>query len=101
MKTLEELRKIREKAQAEINLRGASEVMKAFLDEVGKRNLSDVQITQTGEKGLTSMEPVVDIVIEGKPVVTYGEMNAERVVKVIEEHIIGGNVVNEFAVAVD
>jgi len=120
MKTLEELRKIREKAQADINLRGsntrvkvivgmgtsgiamgAREVMKAFLDEVGKRNLSDVQITQTGEKGLTSMEPIVDVVIEGKPVVTYGEMNAERVIKVIEEHIIGGNVVNDFAVAVD
>ncbi|MBN2829647.1 MAG: (2Fe-2S) ferredoxin domain-containing protein [Candidatus Cloacimonetes bacterium] len=120
MKTLEELKKIREKAQADMKLRstgtrvkvivgmgtsgiamGARDVMKAFLDEIGKRNLSDVQITQTGEKGLTSMEPVVDIVIEGKSAVTYGEMTPEKVLKVIEEHIINGNVVNEFVVAVD
>ncbi len=120
MKTLAELRKIREKAQADMKLRGsntrvkvivgmgtsgiamgAREVMKTFLDEVGKRNLSDVQVTQTGEKGLTSMEPVVDIVEEGKPVVTYGEMNPDKVMRVIDEHIMNGNVVNEFVVTVD
>lgn len=118
MKTLEELRKIREKAQSEMKTRdqkarvkivvgmgtsgiamGAREVMKAILDEVAKRNLDDVLVTQTGEKGLSSMEPVVDVLEEGKLTVTYGNMNPEKARKVIAEHIVNGKVVNDYVVA--
>jgi (2Fe-2S) ferredoxin len=118
MKTLEELRKIREKAQQEMKLRetstrikvvvgmgtsgiatGAREVMKALLDEVAARNLTDVLVTQTGEKGLSSMEPVVDIIEEGKPTVTYGNMTAEKARRVVAEHIVNGRVVNDYVVA--
>lgn len=118
MKTLEELRKIREKAQHEMKLResntriklvigmgtsgiamGAREVMKAVLDEVTKRNLIDVLVTQTGEKGLSSMEPVVDVIEEGKPTITYGNIDPDKARKIIDEHIVNGVVVNNFVVA--
>ena len=85
MKTLADLKKIREKAQEEMKLRGGSvrvkivvgmgtsgiamgarEVMKTFLEEISNRNLTDVLVTQTGEKGLSSIEPVVDLIEEGK-----------------------------------
>jgi (2Fe-2S) ferredoxin len=78
---------------------GAREVMKALLDEVAARNLTDVLVTQTGEKGLSSMEPVVDIIEEGKPTVTYGNMTAEKARRVVAEHIVNGRVVNDYVVA--
>ncbi len=118
MKTLEELRKIREKAQQDMNLRnadyrlkvvvgmgtsgiamGAREVMKTFLEEVSKRQIKDVVVTQTGEKGLSSMEPIVDVLEEGKPKITYGNMNPEKARKVVVEHLVNGNVVSEYVVS--
>ena len=120
MKTLEELRKIREKAKQEMSMRntsqrikvvvgmgtsgiamGAREVMKTFLDEVAKRQITDVIVTQTGEKGLSSMEPVVDIIEEGKAKITYGYMDPEKVRKVVVEHIVNGNVVSDYVVSTE
>ena len=117
MKTLEELRKIREKAKNEMKLRssnyrfkivvgmgtsgiamGAREVMKAILDEVANRQLTDVLVTQTGEKGLSSMEPIVDVMEEGKPTITYGNMTPEKARKIVVEHIVNGKIVDDFVV---
>ncbi|MDP8231624.1 MAG: (2Fe-2S) ferredoxin domain-containing protein [Candidatus Zophobacter franzmannii] len=118
MKTLAELRKIREQAQADMKLRasgsrvkvivgmgtsgiamGAREVMKTFLDEISKRGLKDVIVTQTGEKGLSSVEPVVDIVEEGKDTVTYGNMSPDKVRQVVVEHIVNGNIAADHVVS--
>ena len=118
MKTLEELKKIREEAKTKMKLRssecrvkvvvgmgtsgiamGAREVMKAILDEVSNRQLTDVQVTQTGEKGLSSMEPVMDIIEEGKPTITYGHVTPENARRIIIEHIVNGRIINDFVVA--
>ncbi|MCB5224997.1 MAG: (2Fe-2S) ferredoxin domain-containing protein [Candidatus Cloacimonadaceae bacterium] len=118
MKTLADLKKIREKAQEEMKLRGGSvrvkivvgmgtsgiamgarEVMKTFLEEIANRSLTDVLVTQTGEKGLASMEPVVDVIEEDKPKVTYGNMNPDKVRKVVVEHIVNGRIVSDYVVA--
>ncbi len=120
MKTLADLRKIREKAQSDMKLRnsetrvkvivgmgtsgiamGAREVMKSFLDEIAHRNLTDVLVTQTGEKGLSSMEPVVDVIIDGGKTITYGNMNPEKVKRVVAEHIVNGNPVTDFVISTD
>ncbi|MCX8057997.1 MAG: (2Fe-2S) ferredoxin domain-containing protein [Spirochaetes bacterium] len=117
MKSLEELRKIREKAQAELQLRnseakikivvgmgtsgiaaGAREVLKTFVDEISKRGIKDVIVTQTGEKGLSSAEPIVEIVEEGKEKIIYGNIDPKKAIKIIEDHIIGGKVIKEFMV---
>jgi (2Fe-2S) ferredoxin len=117
MKTLEELRKIREQAQQNMKLRasntrikvvvgmgtsgiamGARDVMKAIMEEVANRNLVDVLVTQTGEKGLSSMEPVVDIIEDGKPTVTYGNITPDKARKIVAEHIVNGKVVSDFVV---
>ena len=118
METLADLKKIREKAQQEMKLRssntrikivvgmgtsgiatGAREVMKALMDEIAKRNLTDVIVTQTGEKGLSSMEPVVDIIEDDKPTITYGNMTAEKARKVVAEHVVNGKIVSDYVVA--
>lgn len=118
MKTLEELRKIREKAQQNMKLRanntrlkivvgmgtsgiamGAREVMKALMEEVANRNLTDVLVTQTGEKGLSSMEPVLDVIETGKPIVTYGNVTPAKARKIVAEHIVNGKVISDFVVS--
>lgn len=120
MKSLADLKKIREQAQANLKLRGANyrvkivvgmgtsgiamgarEVMKTLLEEVSVRNLNDVLVTQTGEKGLSSMEPVVDVIEEGKPKVTYGHVDAEKAKKIIAEHVVNGQIVSELVVAAE
>jgi len=114
---LEELKKIREKAQKDVELRqkqsrvrivvgmgtsgiaaGARDVLKTFVEEVGKRNLADVIVTQTGEKGLASQEPMVEVFEEGKPAVVYGNMSAEKAKRVVVEHVVNGHPVSEFAI---
>ena len=116
---LEELRKIREKAQKEVELRqkqarirvvvgmgtsgiaaGARDVLKTFVEEISRRNLGDVIVTQTGERGLSSQEPMVEIFEEGKPTVVYGNMDAEKTRRVVIDHIANGKPVSEYVIEV-
>ncbi len=116
---LEDLRKIREKLQREMKMRegrarvkvvvgmgtsgiaaGAREVLKAFLEEVERRGLDDVIVTQTGERGLASQEPVVEIHEKDKPVVVYGNVDPAKVKRIVTEHIINGNPVSEWVIEV-
>lgn len=116
---LEDLRKIREKAEKDMKLRegkarvkivvgmgtsgiaaGAREVLKAFLDEIEKRNLQDVIVTQSGEKGLSSHEPVAEVREEGKPVVVYGNLTPDAARRIVAEHVVNGNPVTEFVLEV-
>jgi NADP-reducing hydrogenase subunit HndB len=114
---LEELKAIREKAQKDIQLRqkkgrikiivgmgtsgiasGARDVLKAFVEEIAARSLADVMVTQTGEKGLASQEPLIEIMEEGKPTVIYGNMTAEKARKVVAEHVVNGNPVLDYVI---
>jgi len=116
---LEDLRKIRERASKDISLRqgdarinivigmgtsgiaaGARDVMAAFLDEIGKRGLSDVIVTQTGGRGLASSEPVVEIHVKDEPVVVYGEMTDEKTRRVVVEHVVNGKPVSDYVIEV-
>ncbi len=117
MKSLADLRKLKEEVKKKMNLRssdckfkivvgmgtsgiamGAREVMKTFLDEISKREISGVIVTQSGEKGASSMEPVVDVVETDGKAVTYCQMNAEKARKVITEHIVNGKIVSEYLI---
>lgn len=117
---LEELRKIRERVQQELNLRegkarvkviigmgtsgiaaGARETLRAFLSEIESRNLTDVLVTQTGEKGLASREPVVVIEEVGKPRIIYGNVTPEIARRIVAEHIVNGVVVSDHVIQVE
>jgi len=111
---LEDLKKIREKSQMEMRLRdgnsrmkvvvgmgtsgiaaGARETLKAFLEEVETRSLKDVLVTQSGERGLSSHEPVVTIQEEGKPEMVYGDVTPELARKIVAEHVVNGHPVSQ------
>ena len=116
---LEDLKKIREKTEKDMRLRaastrmrvvvgmgtsgiaaGARETLKAFLDEIEKRDLRDVIVSQAGERGLSSHEPIVTVIEEGKPSVVYGNVTAEVARKIVAEHLVNGNPVSEYIIEV-
>ena len=78
---------------------GARPILNAFVDGVAKEGLTDkVTVSQTGCIGICQYEPVVEIYEAGKEKVTYVKMTAEKVAKVVNEHLVNGNPVVEYTV---
>ncbi len=118
MKTLAELEAIKNKIKNQVDVRrdaedttrivvgmatcgiaaGARPVLAALVDEVGKRNLENVNVSQTGCIGMCRLEPIVEVLEAGKERVTYVKMTEEKARKVIAEHIVNGKVVTEFTI---
>ena len=116
MKSLEELKAIREKMQGQVGFRaenengtrvvvgmatcgiasGARPVLNELVQQVNDRKLADVAVTQTGCIGLCQYEPIVEVYKPGEEKVTYVKMTPEKAVEVLEKHVIGGNVVEDY-----
>lgn len=77
---------------------GARETMKAILDTIEKENLTGIIVTQTGCIGLCEREPIVQVVVGEGPKVSYGKVNPERARRIMEEHVVGGKVVEELVI---
>jgi (2Fe-2S) ferredoxin len=113
VKTLSDLRAIKDKAKKEMAAReqsakyrivvamgtcgiaaGARSVMSAILDEINKRNITDAIVTQTGCLGYCDQEPLVQVVQTDKSVTTtYGKIDPDTARKIIGEHIVNNRVV--------
>ncbi len=76
---------------------GAREVMHAILSELDRRGIS-AHVTTVGCIGMCSKEPLVDIQQGNEPRVTYGNITPDLVPRLIEEHLVQGNVVEEWVV---
>ena len=118
MKTIEELMALRDAAKAKMTARddstevtrivvgmatcgiaaGARPVMNKFKEEIEKRKLSHVTVSQTGCIGMCQYEPIVEVLEPGKEKVTYVNMTAEKAAKVVLEHIVNGKPVAEYTV---
>ena len=118
MKSLAELQAIRDKARGKVTLRegqddairvlvgmatcgiaaGARPVLTTIVDEVAKRGLQNVMVTQTGCIGICQYEPVVEVVEPGKDKITYVKMTPEKAVRMVNDHLVNGNVVTEFTI---
>ena len=72
--------------------------MNKFVEEIAKRNLSHVTVSQTGCIGMCQYEPIVEVLEPGKEKVTYVNMTAEKATKVVVEHIVNGKPVAEYTV---
>ena len=77
---------------------GARPVMTSFLEEIGKRNLNNVAVEQTGCIGLCRLEPIVEVYAPGQDKVTYVKMTPDKVARVVSEHIVNGQVVAEYTI---
>ena len=118
MKSLEELAAIRDKMKQTVNTReaahdstrvvvgmatcgiaaGARPVLNAFAEEVARRGLEDVLVTQTGCIGICQFEPVVEVYRPNEEKVTYVHMTADKVGRIVSEHLIGGKAVTEYTI---
>ena len=77
---------------------GARPVMNAFTEEIARRSLKGVTVSQTGCIGMCQYEPIVEVFVPGQEKVTYVQMTAEKVAKVVNDHIVNGNIVTEYTV---
>ena len=119
MKTLAELKAIRERMQNQVGIRaedhnhirvvvgmatcgiaaGARPVLNTLAKEVQERGLTDkVAVTQTGCIGICQYEPVVEVVTPGHEKVTYVKMTPEKALRVVNDHLVNGNVVTEYTI---
>jgi len=116
MKTIEDLKRLREQLKSQNNVRheggiqvivgmgtcgiaaGARQVMTAILDEVAKRQLQTVKVGQTGCIGMCEKEVLVDVVRPGEPRITYGRVTPADVPRIIADHVVNGRIVDELAV---
>ncbi|HOC09434.1 MAG TPA: (2Fe-2S) ferredoxin domain-containing protein [Bacillota bacterium] len=117
VKTIQELEEIRKKTLERINIRkeregtrvvvgmatcgisaGARPVLKTLVEEVNKRGLQGVIVSQTGCIGICEYEPIVEVYRPGEEKVTYVKMTPEKVARIVVEHIVNGNVVTEYAI---
>ena len=78
---------------------GARKIMSTLLDEFQKRNIEDIILTNSGCAGLCSKEPMATVERKGETPVKYVELTPEKIIKILDEHVLGGNVVEEFALA--
>ncbi|MGE5633110.1 MAG: (2Fe-2S) ferredoxin domain-containing protein [Caulobacteraceae bacterium] len=117
MKSIQELEEIRKKTLETINVRkdrsgtrvvvgmatcgiaaGARPVLLAIMDEVKKNNLSDVIVAQTGCIGMCRLEPIVEVYRPGEEKVTYIKVNPSKAIRIVNEHVKQGKVVDEYTI---
>ena len=118
MKSLEELKAIREKMKRQMDLRendengirvvvgmatcgiaaGARPVLAAFTEEVAKRGLTNVAVGQTGCIGICQYEPVVEVFEPGKEKVTYVKVTPGMVPAIVSQHLVNGTPVTEYTI---
>ena len=118
MKSLEELAAIRAKMLEQVSLRkgdnidtrivvgmatcgiaaGARPVLTAFLEEVAKRELKNVTVTQTGCIGVCRLEPIAEVYVPGEEKVTYVKLTPEKVPRIVAEHLVNHNPVTEYTI---
>ena len=114
VKTLEDLRKLREDALEKRRVKtasgqtqivvgmgtvgiaaGARETLKAILEFIEKENLSDIIVRQTGNLGLDSFEPIVQVIMGDSQKVTYGKVTPDAARRIMKEHVMDGRPVRE------
>ena len=118
MKSLAELAAIRDKMKDKVVIRegssqtrvvvgmatcgiaaGARPVLTAFVKKINEAGLAaNVTVTQTGCIGICQYEPVVEIYEAGKEKVTYVKMSPEKAAEVVEKHLKGGKVIEEYTI---
>ena len=118
MKSLAELQAIRNRMIEQVNMRkddnidtrivvgmatcgiaaGARPVMLEFVEELKRRGLENVTVAQTGCIGMCRLEPMVEVYVKDQEKVTYVKMTADKVARVVNDHIVNGRPVEEYTI---
>lgn len=118
MKTLAELQALRDDMKSQIGVRregqyrmrvvvgmatcgiaaGARPVLTACTEELAKRGLTDVVVSQTGCIGICQFEPVVEVFDADGSKTTYVHVSPEKIPKIFAQHIVNGSPVVEYTI---
>jgi NADP-reducing hydrogenase subunit HndB len=118
IKSLEDLKRIREEALERRRLKtasgvaqvavamgtcgiatGARDTMNAILGYIETHNVSGVVVTQTGCIGMCEREPIVQVFLGEQPKVIYGKVTPQIAERIMQEHVQGGKAVSEFVIS--
>ena len=77
---------------------GARQTMLAILDELKKRNINDVIVTETGCIGLCKFEPLIDVIKPGQSKVTYVNVDADKARQIVVKHIINDKIIDDWVI---
>jgi NADP-reducing hydrogenase subunit HndB len=78
---------------------GARKVLTALMAEIEAAKVTDIIVTTSGCAGLCSREPMATLEITGNPPVKYGDLTPEKIKEILHEHIINGNIIEKYALA--
>ncbi len=79
---------------------GARDILGAFLKHIEEVDAKDIIITTSGCAGLCSHEPMATVELKDEPPVKYIDLSVDKVARVFKEHVMGGEIVKEFALAI-
>ena len=116
IKSIDDLRRIRDDSQSTMELRadgkfstrvtvhmgtcgiaaGARAVMAALLEEIERRGLKGIAVSQSGCLGLCDAEPMATVATAQDGAVRYGHLNPAKMREIIEKHIVNGQPVKEY-----
>lgn len=115
LKSLDELRKLRDEAARNIKIRdtdeenriiiavgmatcgiaaGARKTMSAIRDAVDNNNLDNVNIVATGCFGYCYAEPLVEVRVPGQEPIRYGNVDEARAREIVEKHVMLGELLD-------
>jgi NADP-reducing hydrogenase subunit HndB len=118
--TLEDLKKLREKARRTTALReggdyrakvtvhmgtcgiaaGARAIMNTFLTEIENGGIRDVLLTNSGCAGLCSKEPMITVELQGQAPVKYIDLTPEKAKDIFNKHVLNGQMVQDYALGI-
>lgn len=79
---------------------GARDILSTLLEEIRQKNIEDVIVSTSGCAGLCSREPMATVEITGKPPVKYVDLTPEKITRILDQHVVKGVTVTEYALAV-
>jgi NADP-reducing hydrogenase subunit HndB len=119
IKSLEELKRVREEALQKKQMKaasgnvqvivamgtcgiaaGARDTMKSVLNFIETNNLSGVTVTQTGCIGMCEQEPILQVVIGENPKVVYGKVNAQVAEQIMKQHVQNGTPLKDYVLPI-
>jgi NADP-reducing hydrogenase subunit HndB len=74
---------------------GAMETFHALEDEIQRHDLKGVVLSQTGCIGLCGHEPIVEVTVGDAPKISYGKVNQQTAIRIVQDHILEGRAVED------
>lgn len=117
MKSLADLKKLRDEARSSIDMRdtdkeyrivvgmatcgiaaGARPVLAALVEHLAASKSNNASVTQTGCIGMCTLEPIIEIYNRKNEKTTYVKMTAEKALEVLASHVEKGIVLTDYTV---